>query len=307
MRLLALLAATALCAATHVAEAASATFTTIDNPGDPTFNQLLGITDNGTVVGYFGSGWAGHPNQAYSIAPPYTAFTSQNVPGAVQTQAIGVNGSNIVGFWSGTNNGPGQDANYGFFKAVKTAHAQYTVVNGFTPNVPTTAQLLGVNAAQNAAGFYVDGNGISHGFVYGLSTYTYTQVLVSGAKQVMATGINANNLVCGAYTDAKGVTHGFLQPLGGGTTVTFSEPGAQITQFLGVNTAGEAVGFYQLTPNDITHGILYNPANGTLTQLDEPNGVGGTVINGLNNKGQAVGFYTDAAGNVHGMIINNAF
>ena len=43
------------------------------------------------------------------------------------------------------------------------------------------------------------------------------------------------------------------------------------------------------------------------SKLDDPNGVGGTVLNGLNNNHQAVGFYTDAAGNVHGMLVTGAF
>jgi hypothetical protein len=62
-----------------------------------------------------------------------------------------------------------------------------------------------------------------------------------------------------------------------------------------------------MSSTGITHGRLYNPANGEWVTLDNPNGVGGTVLNGLNNKGQVVGFYTDAAGNVDGMLVNNAF
>lgn len=46
------------------------TFTTIDNPLDPTFNQLLGINTAGVISGYYGSGAPGHPNQGYTIAAP---------------------------------------------------------------------------------------------------------------------------------------------------------------------------------------------------------------------------------------------
>jgi hypothetical protein len=229
----------------------------------------------------------------------------------VQTQATGIYGTTIVGFWSGTNLGPNngvnQDANYGFIKTVKSGKTQFTLVNDATGSVPATAQVLGINASQNAVGFYVDAHSLSHGFVYALPTSTYTPVSVQGSTQVVATGINASNLICGNYTDSSGVMHAFLEPLTGGTAIKFTVPGAAVTQFLGVNSSGEAVGFYQLTPNDITHGLLYNPANGVWQTLDNPGGVGGTAINGVNDKGQAVGFYTDAAGNVHGMLINNAF
>jgi hypothetical protein len=57
----------------------------------------------------------------------------------------------------------------------------------------------------------------------------------------------------------------------------------------------------------LTHGVIYTPSNGQWTQLDDPNGVQGTVLNGVNDKGQIVGFYTDAAGNTHGMLVNSAF
>ena len=66
----ALLLAAAACLAASAASAQTFSFTTLDNPGDPTFNQLLGINDNGVIVGYFGSGAAGHPNVGYEISPP---------------------------------------------------------------------------------------------------------------------------------------------------------------------------------------------------------------------------------------------
>ncbi len=306
MRSLFILAAATMLAATQAHGAASLAFTTIDNPGDPTFNQLLGITDSGVISGYFGSGAAGHPNQAYLTKPPYTKYEPANVPGSVQTQADAINGTTVAGFWSGTNFGIGQDANYGFIRFDKGGKTQYVLVNDLAAGVPATAQVLGVNAGQIAAGFYVDANGVSHGFAYSLATSTYTPVTVKGAKQVSATGINKSNLICGFYADSRGIQHGFLQSLKGGTPIQFTVPGAVMTQFLGVNSSGVAVGFYQLTSADITHGIIYDPASGDWTQVDDPNGVGGTVLNGLNDKGEIVGFYTDAAGNVHGMLITGA-
>jgi hypothetical protein len=309
------LAAVSALILTHTgsAWAASPTFTTIDNPGDPTFNQLLSIEDNGLIAGYFGSGAAGHPNQAYTIAAPYTAFKPSNVVGSVQTQVTGLSGTTMVGFWSGTNfgvnqNGQPQDANYGFVtKKLPGNKNEVIMVQGCGNGVPATAQVLGINKSMNAAGFCVDANGNSHAFVYNVAAATYTFVRVTGAKQSSATSINDSNLVAGFFIDGKQITHAFLTPLNGGTPITFTVPGAQVTQFLGVNDLGEAVGFYQLAPNEVTHGLIYNPANAQWQTLDDPNGIGGTVVNGVNNAGQAVGFYTDAAGNVDGMLINNAF
>src|SRR5579875_2585380 len=80
-RLLSLLSASAL-AAGGLAGAASAdtaaatpadgsanyAFQTINNDHDTTFNQLLGITNNGVIAGYFGSGEKGHPNKGYTVS-----------------------------------------------------------------------------------------------------------------------------------------------------------------------------------------------------------------------------------------------
>ena len=67
--------------------AANYTFQTLNNNNDPTFNQLLGINNAGTIAGYFGSGNADHPNKGYTLAPPYTqgAYTNENFPNSVQT------------------------------------------------------------------------------------------------------------------------------------------------------------------------------------------------------------------------------
>ena len=40
---------------------------TLNDDRDVTFNQLLGINNAGKIVGYFGSGDAGHPNKGYAL------------------------------------------------------------------------------------------------------------------------------------------------------------------------------------------------------------------------------------------------
>ncbi len=306
MRTLTLFAAAAgLLAAAGAAQAASPTFITIDNPGDPTFNQLLGINNKGVISGYFGSGQAGHPNQAYTIAPPYINFVPANLPGSTQTQATGINGAGtITGFWSSSNTGT--DPNFGFIRWNNHGSFRYLSVNDpLVTSVPPVTQVLGINKSELAVGFYNDSAGASHGFVYTVATGAFTPIMVGGSVSDAATGINNNNLICGFFVNDKGVTHAFLEPLTGGTAIRFGVPHASVTQFLGVNSLGKAVGFYQ-DVNNITHGLVYNPANGAWQTLDDPNGVGGTVLNGLNDKGQIVGFFTDAAGNVHGMLVNGA-
>ena len=43
-------------------------FSVLDNANDVTFNQLLGINNDGVIAGYFGSGAQGHPNKGYRLS-----------------------------------------------------------------------------------------------------------------------------------------------------------------------------------------------------------------------------------------------
>ena len=160
--LLAGLAAFGLAAPT-LAHAVTFSYKTVDNPSDPTFNQLLGINDSGVIVGYYGNASAGHPNIGYEIASPYHTFTSNNLPGSIQTQATGINNAGVTtGFWSDTNLGGG-DANFGFLRMPVGKNFQYIDINapgvGGTPHV---TQVLGVNKNTVTAGFYIDAAGVSH-------------------------------------------------------------------------------------------------------------------------------------------------
>lgn len=259
----------------------------------------LGINNEGVISGYFGSGQPGHPNQGYTIAPPYTDFVPENLPGSVQTQVTGINGSVTTGFWAPTNTGT--DSNYGFIREANGI--TYVSVNdplgtgSFEVN-----QVLGINASSIAVGFYNDANNNPHGYAYEVKTGKFTPVGPTNAVSDAATGINSNNLICGSFTNANGQMRAFLRPLTGGQAVIFAVPDAQMTQFLGINDSGVAVGFYE-DSNNIDHGVIYNPSNGQWNTVDNPNGVGGTVLNGINDKGQVVGFYTDANNNVNGMLV----
>ena len=303
MRTLLLAAAACGLLATSAASAQTFTFTTLDNPGDPTFNQLLGINDSGTIVGYFGSGQAGHPNIGYEIAAPYTAYTPNMQPGSVQTQATGINNAGLTsGFWSDTNTGA--DANFAFFRTPVGKNFAYTsAVDPLVAGTPAVGQALGINNNNVVAGFYADAAGALHAYTYTVSTAAYAPLIVNGSLSTAATGINDNGQVSGFFTGKGGRTYGFVKNAGGGVVTHFLVPHSATTQLLGINNSGVAVGFY-VDGAGVTHGLYYTPSTGAWTTVDDPNGVGGTVVNGINNKNQLVGFYTDAAGNTHGMLVN---
>src|SRR5450631_3212559 len=60
----------------------SSQFQTLNDKADVTFNQLLGINNNGVIAGYFGSGASGHPNKGYTLRPSYGQgnYTNENFP-----------------------------------------------------------------------------------------------------------------------------------------------------------------------------------------------------------------------------------
>ena len=66
---------------------------------------------------------------------------------------------------------------------------------------------------------------------------------------------------------------------------------------------GHFIGGERALHADARTQAIYNPATGNWTAVNDPEGVQGTVLNGINDKGEMVGFFTDAAGNVHGMIV----
>ncbi|MBV9391622.1 MAG: hypothetical protein JOY96_07000, partial [Verrucomicrobia bacterium] len=101
------LAVTAALSASSTKADTPYSFQTINNNGDPAFNQLLGINNDSTIAGYFGDGTV-QPNKGYTVVPPYdqASFTNENFPGSAQTQVVGINNGSTpitVGFWIDPN------------------------------------------------------------------------------------------------------------------------------------------------------------------------------------------------------------
>jgi hypothetical protein len=283
--------------APHRAAAVTYTFTTLDDQADPTFNQLLGINSHNVIAGYFGSGAAGHPNKGYLLNPPYgqANYVNENFPGSTQTQVTGIdNLGNTSGFWvtaGGTNHG---------FVEWNGVFASYN--DPKTPKVKGSVnQLLGINNAGVAVGFYNDANGHSHPYELNQATGVFTPIHVPGVSAV-ATGINTAGDVVGFATDAAGTTSSWLKI--GTTTIAYQFPGGSNTQAFGINTKNQIVGSY-LDGAGVMHGFVLSSPMGPVSHwqsIDDPNGVGSTIVNGINGAGDLVGFYTDAAGNTDGML-----
>jgi len=274
-------------------------FTTLDNQADPTFNQLLGINSDGVIAGYFGSGLTGHPNKGYLLSPPYgqADYASENFPGSVQTQVTGLNNlGDTSGFWvsgNGTNRG---------FVEWNGVFASYT--DPATPKVKGAVnQLLGVNNAGVAVGFYNDSKGNAHPYKVNQATSRFTAIKVPDAVSATAAGINNAGDIVGFFTDHSGATSSFLLTPAG-ELVTYQFPGGSDTQAFGISSSDQIVGSY-VDSSHVAHGFVLDDPLGPRSSwqsIDDPNGVGSTVVNGLDSHGDLVGFYTDKAGNTDGFL-----
>ena len=318
------MAAAALVAAGAIAAAATAgpahadvptsyNFTTLDSSNDLSFNQLLGLNDQGVIAGYFGSGLAGHPNKGYYVlAPRYSQldYRTDNFPASAQTQVTGLtNGSAQVGFYAPTNTGT--DANYGWYSldnGRSFSPVSVALPAGAGPASPPVTQLLGVNDHDVAVGFEADSAGNAHGFTYSLRTGQAAFTAVAGAASVTDAAVNDQGQVAGFFTapatttPAPQTTEGFVTTRHG--TIVLAVPGAASTMALGLNNWGEVVGTYTVAADGATamHGFTWTKGAGFVTGIDDPAGVGTTTVNGVNDRGDLVGFYVDGQGNTDGML-----
>ena len=258
--------------------AQSYSFQTVNYPND-TFTQLLGINNTFLIAGYHNF----NNNSGFTHQNGGLGFTTENYPNSMMTQVIGINNYGVTdGFYvdnAGTTHGFTDTK--GTFKTVDF------------PNTPFN-QLLGQNDMGQASGYYsLSANNSTPDFPYvydeqgGVFQVIYIPGATGGAQ---ATGVNNLQQVCGFYVDSKNVNHGFL--LSFGQLVKLDYPNSIFTQALGLNNIGQVVGDY-MDASNLTHGFVWTAAAG-FQSVDDPNGVGATVVNGINDKGALVGFYGTA-------------
>lgn len=287
-------------AATAGSPAVTYSFRKLDNPGDPTFNQLLGINNHDRIAGYYGSGAHGHPNKGYllSFAPAgQPVYHAENFPGSAQTQVAGINDNGVtVGLFSKTNRVSLSNAFAGFYRQNGRFHrVAFPASNNSSPPFN---ELLGINNSGLAVGNYMDSVFNWHAYRLNINTHRFFRINIRNSASVTATGINAGGAIVGFFINATGNVVGFLRRPGG-QVISFAKAGADMTQAYGINKGGLVVGTYTIGNN--TFGFTWLRSRGFRT-VNDPNGIGSTVITGVNNGGDLVGFYTDRHGNTNGLL-----
>ncbi len=272
------------------------TFQTIDDNAS-NFNEILGINDGAKIVGFYGSGSSSGPSVGYIVVAPYGQknFRTESYPGALDTELTGLNDKRtFVGFYEDTQNDiAGTVLAGGIWTKYKHPRGM--------PKGKSVTELLGMNSADIAVGFYIDSSGINKAFTLDILTGKYRPISPPGADGAVATSISGRGDVVG-YLQKSGHSVGFL--LRQGTYTEFSYPGATDTEFLGVTVYDQIVGSYAGS-SDATHGfLLTNPLKSSITwqRIDAPYAQGPTVITGINQSDDIVGYYVGSGGNTNGFF-----
>jgi probable HAF family extracellular repeat protein len=229
--------------------------------------------------------------------PTYTYATLNDPSGTNGTTAHDINDvGQIVGVFQDSNN-----IQHGFLYSNGT----YTTLNDPSAATPNGVGGLGtyansINGSGQIVGYYADGTGVNHGFLYsGGTNGTYTTLddpSASGAGTVTF-GINDLGQIVGyCYSTPTALLYS------GGTNGTYTTINASglFTSPLGINDSGQIVGYYR-DANGNNQGFL--DSNGTFTTLAVPGASGtNTVARGINDAGQIVGSYLDSSGIEHGFL-----
>jgi probable HAF family extracellular repeat protein len=254
--------------------------------GDPnvSFTQLLGINNNGVIAGYHNF----QQNQGFTLVLP-NSFTNENFPNSMMTQVVGINNSLTTAGFYVDNSGK----THGFYR---TSNGTFTAVDYPGAELSTSFnQLLSQNDYYQASGYYsnsIDNTTPDIPYTYDEVGGVFHVITIPGAVGgAQATGINNSGVTCGFFIDANGVNHGWI--IDRGVFMPLDVPNSTFTQALGLNNRGKVVGAFTDAAG-LTHGFVYSIGTATFLTIDDPSGVGTTIVNGINDQDKLVGFYGTA-------------
>jgi hypothetical protein len=307
-------------------------FTPLNDPQEgPGGTRPNAINDLGVVGGNYTNA-DGSVYPGFVATPPYSkeSFTTVAVSGAVLTNIWGVNLEGAVtGYTLDTSN-----VFHGF-----VSQPPYTTVTTFdapgacSSDIPACADSgtfpYNINLEGAIAGYYVDANGVSHGFVthppYTQNTFTTIDAPGACSSGTACSGLgtvityfalNDLGVVTGEYLDANQVAHGFVSypPYTKHTFTTTDAPDAcednvpscpgsfNGTAPESINLWGVITGTYA-GADGVGHGFVSYPpyTKSTFTSFDAgvPNY---TIPSSINLEGVITGFSIDTSNVFHGFV-----
>jgi hypothetical protein len=190
----------------------------------------------------------------------------------------------------------------------------------------TEINTFALNDFGNVTGYYLDKDGVAHGFV-SYPPYTKTTLTTFDAPGARSSdrnslcpgegtypeSINLFGVITGTYYDAEGVGHGFVSypPYTRTTFTSFDAAGSIDTLPSSINLEGVVVGYFS-DASGVNHGFVSHPPYTTVTPFDAPHACSsdsnpacsgnGTVAYGINVEGMFTGYAADATGHRHGFV-----
>jgi hypothetical protein len=164
---------------------------------------------------------------------------------------------------------------------------------------------LGINASGEVVGYYIDANGVVHGFIRSASG-TITTVDAPGAGTALDLGtnvraVNTSGEVTGYYADSNDFLHSYIES-SAGTLTEFDPPNSIGSDAFCINDNGDVAG--GLLDANGSHGFV-RTADGNFSIID-PTGnasqVKAVFPNQINASGDIAGYYTDTNGVFHGFL-----
>jgi hypothetical protein len=204
------------------------TFTSVSNPGGPTFNQLLGVNDSNVAAGFYNDSL--NVSHGYITALGSNTYTPITPPGGISVTATDINNAGIVsGFFTDAGG-----VTHGFLDN----SGSFIVLNDPNGN-GTNTSAFGLNNVGDVVGSFVDPSGETQGFVYDWLTNSWKTVSDPLASATAAFGVDGTTIngvndlgqLVGFYSDGTNV-NGFL--------ATVPEPSTWAMMALGFASLGFA-------------------------------------------------------------------
>jgi hypothetical protein len=215
----------------------------IVDPNDTVgFTEGRGINNPRTVAGDY----AASDGTIHSFLLSGGTFTEYDVPGAVQTNLLGIN---EPGDLTGAFDPDGS----GVFQAFIDRHG--TITSFAVPGAAGGTFAYEINNNKKlVVGYYIDSAGILHGYYRDANGALHFPIDPPGSVTTVLFGLNNRNWVVGRYLDSAGVTHGlfFVPP---DSFFTFDFPGSAFTSLNGISSQGFITGRY-VDASGIAHGFI---------------------------------------------------
>lgn len=170
-----------------------------EGQGKYAVTEILGLNNSGLAVGFYVD--RSGADVPFELDVVKGGFASLTPPGAAGAQATGINPSgDIVGWLTGRSGAKGFMLKDGVYEV-------------FSYPQSTSTQALGLNFQDQIVGSYLDGSGLTHGFLLtGPVSHPQWQSFDNPKANGSAalTGINSRGDLVGNYFDKTGETQGFV-------------------------------------------------------------------------------------------------